>query len=727
MKKIISKILILAMMLTLLEPFSIRSNADAKKNTTSRAIYVVFDNSGSMYGADNMSWSQATYAMEVFAAMMNFENGDMMKVFPMHNVSTDGNSGSQVKSSIQIESRDDIAQIHNMYTPQPLGTPYTQVNNAANELAQVIDGGQVQEGWLVVLTDGDFDSATPEQGLAADLEEKAQSRDNISVQYLAIGTNVKAVPEANEANRFYSQKAGNTAEVVNELAVISNRIFKRNEYKNYSEGSALEIDIPLSKIIVFAQGKDVKVENLKNKEGSEVTLQDCFEVSCSATDGAGLTDYVRKTPVKDTSLKGVVAIFSDPSSIVEGEYKLNISGADQIKIYYEPNIRFGVELFVGDKKAEGPTITGGFYDVNLGFINQLTGEFIESSKLLGTPEYKLMVNGQEVSVPKSDSAMQSVSIEVTGETFELESDVKYLNDYRDSKKLSFTVCDLKTEVSGKDKFNLKSLENSENEIVVTAKKNGNPLSEEQWDNAKLEVTAKDKDGNPFPIEWDIKKGSEVSTWIVQPKYKDKDMFATGKGDFEVSYELSAEIDGESYVNSQKNKMNINDDKTIVDYLKRYWKHITISLLILILILGYVPPFKRRLPRSMKKSPTIECTAEKFGVNDMQVKGTFEKNMLTTILPYVAEKGSLTFSPAPVRKTAKLKAAKGGGMLILNTSLFAGKENITFNGRSIQENQKGCYRIAAGTAISVTTPEFTYTCIPNVVRAADGSIKRKKRR
>ncbi len=40
---------------------------------------------------------------------------------------------------------------------------------------------------------------------------------------------------------------------MNELAEISNRIFKRNEYAGYSsEDSGLEFDIPLRKLIVFA-------------------------------------------------------------------------------------------------------------------------------------------------------------------------------------------------------------------------------------------------------------------------------------------------------------------------------------------------------------------------------------------------------------------------------------------------------------------------------------------
>ena len=93
-----------------------------------------------------------------------------------------------------------------MYTPQPLGTPYTQVNTAANELAALIDSGAVFEGWLVVLTDGDFDSDLPATDLQTDLEQKAQTRDNMHVQYLAIGSDVQNVAAANEEIGLYSQK-----------------------------------------------------------------------------------------------------------------------------------------------------------------------------------------------------------------------------------------------------------------------------------------------------------------------------------------------------------------------------------------------------------------------------------------------------------------------------------------------------------------------------------------
>lgn len=722
MKKLISKLLVFVMLITLAVPAGLISQAAEVQKSGARAIYVVFDNSGSMYGPGNMAWSQATYAMEVFAAMMNYDNGDQMKIFPMHDVTTDGTGAT---SSITVSSISDIAQIHNMYTPQPLGTPYTQVNTAANELAALLDSGGAAEGWLVVLTDGDFDSDLPATNLQTDLEQKAEMRDNMYVQYLAMGSDIKTVADAKEEIGLYSQKVENSSQVINELAVISNRIFERNEYTSLKNDGSLSFDIPLSRLIVFAQGSDVSINSLKNKEGSEINLESNYEVSCSSTDGGGLTSFVTETPTKDTSLKGQVAVFSDTSAIMEGDYTLDVAGADSVKIYYEPDVRFGAGLYRGDDQVDASTIEGGTYSIRVGFINQLTGEFIENTSLLGEPEYKLTVNGEEYGLGGSSGAYQSVEIQADGDLLEISADVTYLNNYTDHIDMSFQVCTLDMEVEAPKSAALKEIPDGSGRITVEAMRNGEPLTEEQWKNASVDVECKDSEGGEFSIEWEVEPGEEVSTWTVSPRYKDGDMFSTGIGPADITVSVSTEIDGQQYGKSENISMEIKDDRNPVDYLKRYWKEISICLLLLILVLGYVPPFKKRFPGKMKRRPSIECTAEKIGIHDMIVKGNFEKNIVSMLIPYKAETGRLTFSPAPVKKTARLKAAGSGGIWILNTSAFQGKDDITFNGMSIPENYKGNYRMSASTIIVVSTPEFTYTCIPNVQRTADGKIKKNK--
>lgn len=74
---------LLSMLLVLVLGFATASGALAAggtKNTVSRSIAIVFDNSGSMYMQGNKAWCRATYAIEVFASMMNV--GDVLRVYP---------------------------------------------------------------------------------------------------------------------------------------------------------------------------------------------------------------------------------------------------------------------------------------------------------------------------------------------------------------------------------------------------------------------------------------------------------------------------------------------------------------------------------------------------------------------------------------------------------------------------------------------------------------------
>ena len=53
------------------------------------------------------------------------------------------------------------------------------------------------------------------------------------------------------------------------------------------------------------------------------------------------------------------------------------------------------------------------------------------------------------------------------------------------------------------------------------------------------------------------------------------------------------------------------------------------------------------------------------------------------------------------------------MILVNTEDFKGKRDIRFNGSPIEESQKGTVRITATTSISVSTPDYKYTCVPSV--------------
>ena len=120
-------------------------------------IAVAYDNSGSMYDNDDR-WCKAKFAMEIFASMLDYKNGDKLTVFPMWDVVTDGSRPGRPgnytlsTSPIEIRSIGDINKITKMYTPLPGDTPVSVITQAADYLKK----SSASEKWLIVLTDGDF-------------------------------------------------------------------------------------------------------------------------------------------------------------------------------------------------------------------------------------------------------------------------------------------------------------------------------------------------------------------------------------------------------------------------------------------------------------------------------------------------------------------------------------------------------------------------------------------
>ena len=116
----------------------------------------------------------------------------------------------------------------------------------------------------------------------------------------------------------------------------------------------------------------------------------------------------------------------------------------------------------------------------------MSGKFIKDSKLLGKPEYTLTVNGQEYGLGGNGGVTQTVDIQADGDELQLSADVVYLNDYMDHAEKTYKVCTLDMEVQAPKSVALKEIDNAE-PLKITAKKNGKPLTKEQWENATVEL------------------------------------------------------------------------------------------------------------------------------------------------------------------------------------------------------------------------------------------------
>lgn len=417
------------------------SAADNKPATITKVnrryeIAVVYDNSGSMY--TSKAWCYAKYSMEIFASMLNYDNGDKLSIFPMWEVSTDGKAVSataepvESSGSIQVKSPGDVKKISNMYTLNADGTPITQVDNAYNYLLSVpAEEDTITEKWLVVITDGEFND---DEGrvLAPDVVRDhlaSKATDGIKVQYL--GFDGAKTLKSDESNGFYS-KTSKASTLRKDLTGICNVIFRRAILsKNYLNGKNLKLGISMRKLIVFVQGKNAEIVSLEQKAtGKRIShVADSGKIQFSKL---GAANY-KKAPYDD-SLYGQVVTFD---ACEAGEYTLNYKGATEIQIFYEPDVDIAVT--VKNEKDEVVTpesdnLYPGKYSVEYAVIDRITGEDVVDSPLMGKNGVENLVcnaditNNGEKQVIKDFKSGDEVDLKA-GDTLFLDISAKYLEDY----------------------------------------------------------------------------------------------------------------------------------------------------------------------------------------------------------------------------------------------------------------------------------------------------------
>ncbi|MBR4445251.1 MAG: hypothetical protein IKS37_05100 [Solobacterium sp.] len=500
----------------------------------SRLIYVVYDDSCSMVdtagdpgnpGEMRVRWSQAKYAMEVFAAMM--EENDQMVVFPM-SLRGDSNLTIKGKDVKRVES------IHN-WNSEYAGTPWDSITNAAEKLKTQSNAG-FDERWLVILTDGKFfdgngqggSSPIPPETVQAGLESYASS--GIKVSYIAIGEDGNSL-QKNEPVGLYVTVTQDTAEsVLANVTETANKIFTRMELPGKyvsSNGNAktLNIDIPTRRIIIFAQGKDAKISGL-TYNGQTIKPNAIYSVKCSDVvpeSYSAIKDKVKR----DTKLAGVVAEFiadDEPfaAATPERKYVAEISGADDanIKYYYTPGA--DISFMVNGKvvKSSDELLNAGEYDIQMCFVDPVSGQVVESELLNGASFNMRYTYGGET------TAIDGTTGHIKLENGELDIEVsaiwqQYGNIRMDQVK-HYNVrpepIALNVEViNNPGTYSPDYLvDNADPVKIRITNANGEALSNEQIEAMEISVDSASNTG----IQWDIARGEESGTWNLTPKSAD---------------------------------------------------------------------------------------------------------------------------------------------------------------------------------------------------------------
>ncbi len=468
MKKLLKQILVITLLICNLSVYTLPVSAG--KSEIKRNIAIVFDNSGSMYVKGEKAWCRATYAMEVFASMLN--KGDTLFIHPMNPITVSGKKYT-MDSPFIITDPSQASQIRNINTEKALDTHIETIDAAVNGLAS----SQNTKNYVIVLTDGQVFYEGGKELSVSDTKKKLAERfnngigPNLSILYLGIGSRV-AMPEI-DSEYYLGEKASDSKNVLSSLTMMCNKIFARDSLPaSHISGKTIDFDISLSKLIVFVQGENVSDVKVTGKNGASATPAGSTKTQYS---NIGAENYKKSGQSSvDTTLQGMLVTYTDCSA---GKYDISYSGnASNVEIYYEPDA--DLDFIFTDSEGnlvEPESLYKGDYKVQFGLKDARTGELI-SSDLLGDPVYegKYVINGKEYPISHSGQSGETpVTLDV-GDTFTAELTASYLNGYSITKNArdfgwpegSLKVAarpagDIKLEITGGDKvYNLDNLEKS---------------------------------------------------------------------------------------------------------------------------------------------------------------------------------------------------------------------------------------------------------------------------
>lgn len=668
----------------------------AEEHLPKKVINVVYDDSGSMI--DNVdTWCQAKYSMEVFAAMLG--DNDTMNVYVM----SDYRSGTSAGPKLTLEGRsgaaNNVKQVHDMIT-NASSTPFNSVRKAYSDLTESI----ADEKWLVILTDGEFEDGkfTNEQ-----VDEYLEAKqDDIKVMFLGMGPDAAVITTKIEKN-IYGEKAENNSEILEKITDICTQIFETNKLEVNKSNGKFSFDIPLSEIVVFAQGDNVKINGIS--DGS----RDINPVSQPVGVKYSEVPSTRKFAhfIIDRNLNGSLATFKGDFSA--GNYIAKVENADSIEVYYKPNVELRVFLTDedGQEKPVVDAIKSGKYGVRVGFIRAGTQEPVPDSKLLGNVRYHAVLTAPDGTVSE---CKDGETIDVVEGEYHIDAKVEYLKYNTAETSVDFKAYrnkDLLIEAVSNPKFvfDENGLKNPDDEIVLNVTLEGKEISKEIWDLMADPVFTL-KNGPDENIELTLEKSKEPGKLIIRSNLINKKSFSDLAlyHDIQYTVEMNHVSEDSTWSGSFNGKYNAQDNRILPQIAK-----FIVMGLIGLFFLGYVPGIKKYLPKKLKALPSINCVSTGTLRRKWTSNGRISKSLLSTILPYKAEKCSVMYYPAGVSggAIALFKAAGNNRMFLTNPQSFINNSNIKFDGKPLASNKKK-YIFTGGLKIELSTTTANYSCICN---------------
>ncbi len=694
--------------------------ADEPDQAPSRDVYIVYDNSGSMYQLDNKpdalndAWSKAKYSMEVFAGMLSEE--DKMNVYYM----SDYDTGMEADARIQLDGDENkeknIATIHNTKTDAGY-TSFDSVRKAMSDLEQ----SNADEKWLVILTDGKMQNYA--DGKRTNLNSKQiqdylnQKPEDISVIFLGMGPEAEAIQTDASQNIFY-EEAKTTKDILDAVTEIGLQVFNSNRLEVDKRKQSVSFDVPMKELLVFAQGEGVDIHSITDQDGKTCQPDgDPVEVRYSEVDAP---NHSENKP--DTSLQGQMALFTGPFE--PGSMTIEVDNAKTLEVYYKPDVDIAVGLYdeSGKEVTGADALEGGNYTLSFGLVNAMTGEPIEKTDLLGDISYEAVVsnNGQELSGIYGDNDQikleeGDLSIDVTAHyldynTAHTQFDYEVMTD----KAVSFELLNNPDyQVTTKQIQTADGKPASENPIELQALLDGKKPTAEQWAMMELPSIKQVSDSKAKLEDLSIEKSQTPGLYTIYPKLPEAG--PTGGENYEpVDYQVdyNQAVGPATWQGSTSQTLNLKETRAFWQIHPWLTLFGVLSGLILLLALLYI--LKKRLPKPLKDQPQVTIADKQNYGKTTTEYGQVERHGKWT--PIVAETATIHLLPKTMSGVSPMNVrAIKDGMVVTNASAFKGmKINNKTMEDFIKSKNKGRKKhandlILAGTeTLKLDKEDKTYT-------------------
>lgn len=657
----------------------------AEEDLPSRDIYVIYDDSGSMYydyanNKDVDTWSKAKYSMEVFASMLGPD--DTMKIYYMSDYSGDQkDKGAKITIEGDEDSQENILTIREQETASG-DTPFETVEAAYDDLEEA-DG---DEKWLIVLSDGQFRNGDKtEEEQKNKLDSFLENKDSdINVVFLGLGKDASQIQE-NKDKDIYSERAADASQILEKVTEVSNRVFNMNRLKEVGTDGSFTLDVPMSQITVFVQGDNPEVLSLVDENGNEAG-ELLSSVTVSTTEKSDNSKHPDNKPEEE--MRGEVAVFD--GDFAPGKYQVKTKNAAKTEIYYKPNLAVRAYLTSenGEQIDELKDLPTGDYTLHFNLVSGLDGSELPQKNIVaqsGDVEYEAVIknNGQVIGEVYDDGD----TIHVQEGNLDIDVTATFLRYNQVHDQITVSAFDDKNvtfEAEEPDEWTLKGdTLQAEAPIRLTMKVQDQMPTPEEW--AQVEPpeitidTGTDADINTPKVT----KSEEPGVFLIEP---DPDQTVFEKVPYEKAdliVVMDQEIDGIPWQGKQDLSLKIRDDRSW--FVKNgkwisenwFWAMFMPGLLFLLLIvaaIGYIPGVKKYLPKNISKKLNIECVPRNnYREHSKNEPSIFIVDQKAKWMPYIAQQAKFRIVPQYAEgidlPLMKVRALKDNKMEILNPGPF----------------------------------------------------------